>query len=217
LGIFAAQYAVSDWRSRGLVVIAAGVIAFPRRHAYRVHALSTLVCRTRTRFSQGGCEEKGAPMAAEIVTDLPTARRSLTRAKKSGRSRITNGKAFVLGTDGRNPWIRRCKDIAAAHTSDLGGESAISEAQRSLIRRISILTVQSEMLESKFAQAHGDASAKDLDLYIRASGNLRRLLQTIGLERRARDVGPSLGDLIKLDQERQRQQLAHEREARRGE
>jgi hypothetical protein len=109
---------------------------------------------------------------------------------RKGRSRVTNGRLFVLGTDQRNPWIRRCKDIAAAHTGDLGGERAISEAQRSLIRRISILTIQSEMLESKFAQAHGDASAKDLDLYIRASGNLRRLLQTIGLERRQKDVTP---------------------------
>jgi hypothetical protein len=126
----------------------------------------------------------------EIVQTLPIQRRPLTRTKKSGRSRITNGKAFVLGTDGRNPWIRRCKDIAAAHTTDLGGESVISEAQRSLIRRIAILTVQSEMLESKFAKVNGDADPRDLDLYIRASGNLRRLLQTIGLERRQRDVTP---------------------------
>ena len=115
---------------------------------------------------------------------------------RKGKSRITNGRQFVLGTDQRNPWIRRCKDIAAAHTGDLGGEANISEAQRSLIRRIAILTIQSEMLESKFAQAHGDASAKDLDLYIRASGNLRRLLMTIGLERRAKPI-PSMSEFLR--------------------
>ncbi len=141
--------------------------------------------------------------AVKIVHDLQKERRPVARTRKAGRSRITNGKAFVLGTDGRNPWIRRCKDIAAAHTSDLGGEDAISEAQRSLIRRIAILTVQSEMLESKFAKANGDAGTKDLDLYIRASGNLRRLLGAIGLQRRAKDVTPSFGDLLRQDAIRQ--------------
>jgi hypothetical protein len=108
---------------------------------------------------------------------------------RKGRSRITNGSAFVLG-DNRSPWIRRCKDIALAHSQDLGGDDAISEAQRSLIRRVAILTTQLEMLENKFAAANGQASASDLDLYIRASGNLRRILQTLGLERRSRDVTP---------------------------
>jgi len=33
---------------------------------------------------------------------------------------------------------------------------------------------------------------------------LRRLLETIGLKRRARDVGPTLGDLLREDAMRQR-------------
>lgn len=109
---------------------------------------------------------------------------------RKGRSRVTNGRAFVLGTDQRNPWIRRCKDIAAAHTSDIDLGGDISEAQRSLIRRIAVLTTQLEMLESKFAAVNGEASAKDLDLYVRSSGVLRRSLQTIGLERKQKDVTP---------------------------
>ena len=32
----------------------------------------------------------------------------------------------------------------------------------------------------------------DLDLYNRLSGNLRRILESLGLERKARDVTPSL-------------------------
>jgi hypothetical protein len=132
---------------------------------------------------------------SEIVRKLPPPKRTEAGTKRSGRSRITNGKAFVLGTDQRNPWIRRAKDIAAAHTADLGGDDNVSEAQRSLVRRIAILTLQSEMLESKFAQARGDAEPRDLDLYIRASGNLRRLVQTIGLERRAKPV-PTMREFL---------------------
>jgi hypothetical protein len=60
------------------------------------------------------------------------------------------------------------------------------------------------MLESKFAKVNGDADPRDLDLYIRASGNLRRLLQTIGLERRQKDV-TTLGSVLRAGIERQRE------------
>jgi hypothetical protein len=42
-------------------------------------------------------------------------------------------------------------------------------------------------LETKFAVA-GEASSDELDLYQRAAGNLRRLLESVGLQRRQRDV-----------------------------
>ena len=53
---------------------------------------------------------------------------------------------------------------------------------------------RAERLESKFAS--GEASDRDLDLYQRASGNLRRLLESVGLQRRQRDVTPSLDQYI---------------------
>jgi hypothetical protein len=49
------------------------------------------------------------------------------------------------------------------------------------------MTVELERLEAKFAVA-GVADPGDLDLYFRGCGNLRRLLEGLGLERRARDV-----------------------------
>jgi hypothetical protein len=111
---------------------------------------------------------------------------------------VTNGSALLPGVDGRSAWVRRCKDIIEAHLSDLGGEDNTSEAERSLIRRAAVLTTELERLEAKFASA-GEASERDLDLYIRAAGNLRRLLEAIGLERRARDIGPTLGDLLRRE------------------
>ena len=84
---------------------------------------------------------------------------------------------------------RRCKDIISQHLVDLGGEDNCSSAERSIVRRASVLTVELERLEAKFAQA-GEASERDLDLYIRATGNLRRLLEAIGLRRRPIDITP---------------------------
>jgi len=72
-----------------------------------------------------------------------------------------------------------------------------SAAERSIVRRASTLTVELERLEAKFAAA-GEACSNDLDLYQRTAGNLRRLLEAVGLERRARDVSPpSVTDYLK--------------------
>jgi hypothetical protein len=123
----------------------------------------------------------------------PADRRRVARDPQ--RSRITNGTAFLpSGTDNRSAWVRRCKDVIAAHLNDLPDASA---AERSLIRRVAVLTTELERLEAKFASA-GEARERDLDLYIRAAGNLRRLLEAIGMQRRPRDVSstPSLAQIL---------------------
>jgi phytoene dehydrogenase-like protein len=125
------------------------------------------------------------------------------RSKRRQSSRVTNGSALLTGVDGRSAWVRRCKDIIEAHLSDLGGEDNTSAAERSLIRRAAVLTTELERLEARFASA-GEASERDLDLYIRAAGNLRRLLEAFGLQRRPRDVVPTLGELLREDAMRQR-------------
>ncbi|MCQ0986491.1 hypothetical protein [Jiella marina] len=112
-------------------------------------------------------------------------------SKAAFRSRITNGSAVLPGVDGRSLWVRRLRDVIAAHVSDLGGPDAISEAEHSIIRRVATMTVELERMEAKFA-TKGEACAKDLDLYQRTAGNLRRLLEAIGMERRSKDVTPSL-------------------------
>jgi hypothetical protein len=125
----------------------------------------------------------------ETVLESSADRPAVDRPKDRQRSRITNGSALLPGVDGRSPWVRRCKDVIAAHLSDLGGEDNTSAAERSIIRRASVLTVELERLEARFALAER-ASPEDLDLYQRAAGNLRRLLEAVGIQRRPRDVTP---------------------------
>jgi|ERR1039458_2238805 hypothetical protein len=123
-------------------------------------------------------------------------RAAINRVPSRQRSRITNGSALLPNTDGRSAWVRRCKDVIAEHLADIGGEDNTSAAERSIVRRAAVITTELEMLESRFAQA-GEATAADLDLYIRASGNLRRLLEAVGLARRVRDVSPTLSDILR--------------------
>jgi hypothetical protein len=55
---------------------------------------------------------------------------------------------------------------------------------------------QLELLERRFALKGKGASPEDLDLYFRGAGVLRRLLESIGLKRVARDVTPLLQDYL---------------------
>jgi hypothetical protein len=77
-------------------------------------------------------------------------------------------------------------DIYDAHVSDLGGQDAVSQAEASIMRRAATITTELERLEAKFAS--GESTPTDLDLYQRSAGNLRRLLESVGLQRRAKPV-----------------------------
>ena len=114
---------------------------------------------------------------------------SIDASKPQGRSRISNGSAVLPGVDGRSTWARRLRDLIAMHLSDLGGDDAVSEAERSIIRRAAALTVELERMEVVFAVA-GEASREQIDLYQRTANSLRRLLEAVGLQRRPRDITP---------------------------
>ena len=115
----------------------------------------------------------------------------IDRRPSRQKSRQANGTALLPGVDGRSAWVRRCKELIADHISDLGGVDNASAAERSLVRRACVLTVELERMEKQFALA-GQASAEDLEIYARVAGNLRRLLESIGLRRRPREVTPTL-------------------------
>jgi hypothetical protein len=118
--------------------------------------------------------------ATSTLIDVPNPR---------GRSRVSNGSTILPGVDGRSTWVRRLRDLMGLYLSDLGGDDVVSEAERSIIRRIATLTIELERMEADFAVA-GEARPDQLDLYQRTANSLRRLLEAIGLQRRARDITP---------------------------
>ena len=150
--------------------------------------------------------------ASEIAPGLPSNSRKTARPKKNpGRSRITNG-ALLPGRDGRGPWTRRCRDLINEFVNEqLAGVDNCSPAERAIVRRVSVLITELEILESKFA-ANNEASSEQLLLYGRTANTLRRLLQSLGLSQRQRDAW-SFGGLIRADQDAERRRLAHEQQA----
>lgn len=126
----------------------------------------------------------------DVVTTSSEGQCEVSRPSRQ-KSRQANGSALLPGIDGRSAWVRRCKELIADHVNDLGGIDIVSAAERSLIRRAAVLAVELERYERKFALA-GEASPEDLDIYARVAGNLRRLLESVGLQRRPREVTPTL-------------------------
>jgi hypothetical protein len=141
----------------------------------------------------------------DALTNSRMGRRALDRPPSRQRSRVGNGTGLLPRglADERSAWARRLKDCISDHLSDLADASA---AERSIIRRAATLTVELERLEAKFAAA-GEATTTDLETYQRCSNSLRRLLESVGLKRRAKDIsGLSLGEIL-------RQGIDHDRGA----
>jgi hypothetical protein len=126
---------------------------------------------------------------------MPEGSADVVGSKRYARSRVSNGSSLLSGVDGRSCWARRLRDLIELHQADRGGQLNISEAERAIIRRASTLIVEAERLEAKFALA-GEAEPADLDLYQRLSNSMRRLFESVGIERRPRDVTPALNDYV---------------------
>lgn len=108
---------------------------------------------------------------------MPTGSLMIADTKQTHRAAITNGPTVLPGADGRSTWARRLRDLVEIHVDYLGGR--VSHSQLLVIRRAATLTVELERLESKFATT-GAADARELDLYQRTAGSLRRLLESLG-------------------------------------
>jgi hypothetical protein len=108
------------------------------------------------------------------------------------RSAVTNNRRLFVDGDGNSAWSRRYRDLIVGHVSDLGGRDMLSEAQLSLIKRASTLELELEQAEGRLSKGE----QIDLDCYGRAASHLRRLLESLGLERKRRNVTPSLADYL---------------------
>ena len=114
---------------------------------------------------------------------------SETPPKASGKLRL-----LTLGhLDQRTAAARRARELIDAIEADLGGGDRLSEGSRQLVQRAAVLGT---FIESCEAQWLG-GTAVDLADYLAAINSQRRVLATIGLERHAKDVSPTLSDILR--------------------
>ena len=135
-----------------------------------------------------------------VIEDHLDAGQSQRTRRRRPRSAVTSGrKQFVTGNP-NSAWARRFHDLVVGHVQDMGGRDMLSEAQLALCKRAAGLECELEQMEGRMSQG----VEVDLDRYGRAASHLRRILETLGLERKQRNVTPSLADILREDWRRER-------------
>lgn len=131
---------------------------------------------------------------AEDAPQLPPGRRA-SNAIADETPQLPPGKTRLLTLehlDGRTLAAKRAREVLQAVEGDLGGADRLTEAERQLVRRAAVLAVLAES-----AEAHWLAGGElDTSAHNGTVNTLRRLFETVGLQRRSRDVTPSLADYI---------------------
>ena len=133
------------------------------------------------------------------MENAETTRQLLSR-KSHGRSRVGNGAKLLPLTDGRSATARRFKDLVEDIFGDLGGKAMLSEGQRQLIRRAAMLSAECERQEALAARGEAEFNC---ELYGTMCDRLGRLFGRLGLQRVARDVGPTLEQYLEAKYDEQ--------------
>src|SRR6266705_5479927 len=125
------------------------------------------------------------------------------RGLRSARTQsiVTNGKRLHVVATGNTPWARRFRDVFDQIAADMGDE--LSEAQRQIIRRCSLIAIECEKVECEAAIGK-ILDSHTLDVYGRNASRLGRELQRLGfkgLRRRPKDVTPSVRQYARQQQE----------------
>jgi hypothetical protein len=141
-------------------------------------------------------------VGAQPERELRMETTAVRSTSKRVRSKVTNGRRTFVNGDGRSPWARRWRDLIEAHARDISpnGVDHLSEAQRSLIKRAATIEIQLEAIEGNLSEG----LQANLAHYAQTAGHLKRILETLGIERRQKGA-LNLGDLRRLDLDRQRE------------
>jgi hypothetical protein len=131
-------------------------------------------------------------MMTIINTRSPLNRPSVGGSAPALRARVTNHKDLLPGLDGRSATARRFRDLVNAFIADMGGLDSCSEIRLGLLRRLAATTVQAEILEARMV----NGETIDIATLCTLASTTVRLSQRLGLERRTRNVTPSLGQYL---------------------
>ena len=118
-----------------------------------------------------------------MSTKLSLASEAPVPTMSKGRSRVTNGNSLFMDrtVDQRSPEARRFANLCELHSRDASpaGPEHLTTAQAQLIRRV------------------------DLEEFARVSSHLRRMLETLGMSRVAKDITPVLHAYVKAQNAKQ--------------
>jgi hypothetical protein len=128
----------------------------------------------------------------EIAANSPSLRPGSATKKDPLKSRVANGSAILPNIDGRSAIARRYSECVRALVVDAGSADAISEARLQLIRRFAAAAVLAEQMEARLA----NGEMIDIGEHALLCSTLVRVAQRIGIDRRSRNITPTVADYV---------------------
>jgi hypothetical protein len=132
-------------------------------------------------------------MESDSPLDRPLNGPSIEPRAPALRARITNHKDLLPGLDGRTSTARRFRDLVGSYISDMGGLDRCSEIRLGLLRRLAAATVQAELLEARMV----NGEQIDVGQLCTLASTTVRIASRLGLERRAKNVTPTVDGYLK--------------------
>jgi hypothetical protein len=127
-----------------------------------------------------------------MALESSAARPVITPLPRNLRARVTNESRMLVGIDGRSAEARRFKDLVDGFADALGGEAALTEAQRVAVRRAAELTVLSEQTRTRALRGE----PVDPLALCRLEGMTARAVRALGIGRPSQRM-PSLDEHLR--------------------
>jgi hypothetical protein len=143
--------------------------------------------KSSPKFPPGAASKAGMVAACSA-----SPRASVADLLPTSRSRVGNGRDLLPDIDGRSATARRYKEVLNAIIADQGGADRLSETRLQLVRRFAAASVLAEKIEARIVEGQ----EIDLAEHAQLSSSLVRLAQRIGIDRRARNVTPTLAEYL---------------------
>ena len=124
---------------------------------------------------------------SELATDA-TAMQPGSAAGAAPKVRLLT----LADLDGRTRAAQTVSKTMSAIATDLGGSEHLSTGEHQIIKRAALTGAMLEDMAARWLMGE----AVDPALYATLSNAERRLLETVGLKRRARDVTPTLREYL---------------------
>jgi hypothetical protein len=129
---------------------------------------------------------------AEIAADQPPkARVKAPRRRRPAKMPVISR----VQVDGRTYAARVFDKIVGDVTADLGGRDQLSAVEATLVEAFAGCAVMVDDYNTRALLGE----RPDPFVYCQVASTLVRVASRLGLQRRARDVGPTLGDLMRAD------------------
>jgi hypothetical protein len=131
-----------------------------------------------------------------VVSSADSPPKALARRRhRATKPQLLTREALDKRTNAAKAFAQIVTDIEI----DLGGADRLSTIERALIEAFAGACITLQHLNVKLALGE----EIDLGQHAQAVSAMVRVASRLGLERRAKDVGPTLGDLLRRDHDRQ--------------